>query len=34
MLSGANEACGSQSHSNDLILEAVLAALPATANKL
>jgi len=34
MLPGANEGCGSQSHSNDLILEVILAALFATANKL
>ena len=34
MLPGANEPCGSQSHSHDLMLEVILAALPATANKL
>ena len=34
MLPGANESCGSQSHSHDLMLEVILAALPATANKL
>jgi hypothetical protein len=33
-LNGANGVTGSQSHSNDLILEVILAALPATANKL
>lgn len=34
MMPGASDECGSQSHSRDLILEVVLAALPATANKL
>lgn len=34
MLPGANDLCGSQSHSHDLMLEVILAALPATANKL
>lgn len=33
-INGANDVTGSQSHSNDLILEVILAALPATAAKL